>query len=485
VTRLGKSAAFVVFVIFLASAAFAQVMMPPRGAPFVEESLKSEDRVPRTAEVARIIDEIEAHEAVILAGAEAGFEVTWKDPPQFFSGGKWARSGSRGLLDYRHSIKFKDGTRTNDCHRIIAFDGVKTDFLEFYPRIENSDIVQFREGHVGGVISADLWEIDGYPCPAALLGQTLKSRARYTLAEALREAREVTLRAEPEEVDGHKCHVLDFDIMGRAVGAGGYFPTQRSASIWIDAERDYRPVRIETYSHRRGRRELSMVIGPIELKEIDGVWLPVSGLKFHFRSKHVPDEGYTMEQLQAMEPDEAQKHFHRETVPSDLPPKTITVSSWRLGEIDEGLFTIDFPEGAEVWDEFRRKRYIVGSPEADEPADPGQLGFRTDPGWEPDRLCIYIDGGEPVTARIYFFSTLIEPPFRVVSAECSLENVKVAVEEPDEGGIRNPVKVTAAPTGKPGRRYGRITVTPDPPGFGEVEVPVMICERAAREKPGE
>jgi len=133
----------------------------------------------------------------------------------------------------------------------------------------------------------------------------------------------------------------------------------------------------------------------------------------------------------------------------------------------------------------RRRRYIVGTPEADESADRGSLGFRTDPGWAPDRLRLYIDDGEGVTARVYFFSRLIEPPFKIVAAKIDLAGVTVTVEEPDEGGIRHPVKITAAPHGAPGRRYGRLRVTCEPPGFGDVSVPVMICERALPERASE
>ncbi|MHC4714866.1 MAG: LolA-like protein, partial [Planctomycetota bacterium] len=384
--------------------------------------------------------EIERNEAVILAGVSAEFEVTWRDPAEFFSGGKWACRGSRGLLDCVQSMRLDEATLVR-CRRVSAFDGAVTRFMDVYPKVEGSDIRQFREGSTGGSISGDMWDLDSHPSPAVLLGQTLKE-GRYTLAELFREAREVTLRESPEEIDGAKCHVLDFDRMTPAMSADGReVPSRGWVSVWIDPDRDYRPLRIESYIDNGGK-QLSMVIDRIELERIEGAWLPVKGVKAGFKLQDVIENGYTREQVLAMPEEEGRKHVRFELVHS-LPPKTITVKSWKFDkEVDDGLFTIDFPEGAEVWDAFRRKRYTVGGADVTEPPDLGSLGFRRDPGWAPERLLIFIDD-EPAAASVYFFSKLIEPKLKVLSATTDLEGVSVSVAQPDEGGIRHPVTVTA------------------------------------------
>ena len=296
----------------------------------------------------------------------------------------------------------------------------------------------------------------------------------------LREAMEVTVRPAPEEIDGHACRVLDFDILSSASAPSGTVPHKTWASIWIDTERSYRPLRIEHYIDNGGK-QLNMVISRVRLENVTGMWVPVSGIESFYRRNYVIEDGYTMEQLDKMPQQEALKHVRFEDVLNKDSLREISASSWRTGaEVDDALFAFEFPQGTQVWDEARYRRYTVGSPDAD--VVPGTISLSKDPTFVPERLSVFIDSTAPVTSKVYVFTRLVEPQFKLVSAACDIEGVAAAVEKPDENGLRNTVTLTAAPAGAPGRRYGLLRLRGEPDDFGEMQVHVMVREAASGER---
>jgi hypothetical protein len=164
-----------------------------------------------------------------------------------------------------------------------------------------------------------------------------------TLGEVLlRLIKKVRIRKAPEEIDGHLCVVVE------VLGVRDYVPEgiygADDLHIWIDTERDFRPLRIETYRFKeqyKGRRltgmrkELVRTFETTKLKRIEGIWFPTAG----------ECKGYTVK---------------------------IDESSIRLNErIDPEKFApIEFGPGCRVSDTFSNAFYTVG-------------GF-DDPSYEPE-----------------------------------------------------------------------------------------------------
>jgi hypothetical protein len=89
----------------------------------------------------------------------------------------------------------------------------------------------------------------------------------------------IRIRQLPENIDGHLCTVIEVPGIPYA-GAKEDAIASHDLYIWIDTQRDFRPLKFESYWERYHSdvdtfRERRGDFGTTELKEIDGIWFPV------------------------------------------------------------------------------------------------------------------------------------------------------------------------------------------------------------------
>jgi hypothetical protein len=112
------------------------------------------------------------------------------------------------------------------------------------------------------------WVGEGFRgCKGKTLGKVL-----------LRHIDKVRIRRVPEDVNGHRCVVME--VLGVSKYAPKRLDVPDELRFWIDTERDFRPLKITTYHVRyRGRsnwkKELSGTHEITKLTKVDGIWFPI------------------------------------------------------------------------------------------------------------------------------------------------------------------------------------------------------------------
>jgi hypothetical protein len=204
-----------------------------------------------------------------------------------------------------------------------------------------------------------------YMTPKALLGYSIKQHAQETFGEILSKAEHIEVRKHTEQIDGHSCFILE--AIGIKDGDCLY-----DVRTWIDTQRDYRPLKIEKfyspdYKHAdisERWRAIVKRLDNIKLKEIDGIWFPVQGDCHSFTSDWLPPEGMTKEEFKkafSHLPEEKQREKARYVIIPRVPKRRIEVDTIKINKgIDPKKFTVNFPQGCRVWDEFRQIGYVVG-----------------------------------------------------------------------------------------------------------------------------
>ncbi|MBN2183386.1 MAG: hypothetical protein JW715_15860 [Sedimentisphaerales bacterium] len=227
-------------------------------------------------------------------------------------------------------------------------------------------------GRKGGSIripnQSDFDTFNSLMTPNSLLGFDIACGTRNSFGQSLQRAQKVTLRERTEQIDGHKCSVLEaIGIMNPEFGF--------DAIVWIDIERDYRPLKVEIFYNTilGGRKyqpfeRLNRRIHDIVLKNIDGIWFPIEGKRYNLTCEEVlPPE------LEGLTEDQARQKFSEEEFEKisrkiknvavlSVPPRKalLDVNSIRINKgIDPNTFVIKSPNGCEVFDEIGNKRYIV------------------------------------------------------------------------------------------------------------------------------
>jgi hypothetical protein len=166
---------------------------------------------------------------------------------------------------------------------------------------------------------------------SGLLGWQLRQDFRQSLGETLRtlitEEPRASISVTKEVVPGTSITSYRLDVLGNRVN--------RNARIWIDPSRDFRPIRIEEYRSTDPDQpwdRLMYVISDVELKQIDGIWIPISGHKKVF--------GQTIEVAITIEIDEASIRLNK-PIPLEK-------------------FSIQFPTGTRVYDGTINTFYTIG-----------------------------------------------------------------------------------------------------------------------------
>lgn len=222
-------------------------------------------------------------------------------------------------------------------------------------------------------LEPELW--NAQLTPAVLLGYGLNWWGRQSLADFLATTTDLRVSETRSVIDGHSCVLME------AVGLSYRSPKDNTFSydikVWIDPQRDFRPLKMEKYKHAEGDSEnaernrwkkLVRRIDNIKLEKFAGIWVPISGdrqmfrntvagpegmSKEEFREKYV-DQGYTEDDLFKM-------GILREVNEPSSAKRRIEISNVKMNEgIDPQAFAIQFPPGCAVWDDFTQMGYTVG-----------------------------------------------------------------------------------------------------------------------------
>jgi hypothetical protein len=277
-----------------------------------------------------------------------------------------------------------------------VFDGEKFYSLGEKTNFWNGQVI--KKGWAGS-IGPDR-DIFGFFKPTRLLGYEIVkkrpvNRTTVTLGELLRSAQQVSLRVDLEEIDGHLCIVAEaigakhVTWVGNASGVR-YEDCTKDVRVWIDTQRDFRPLRIETYTgdqdplQAMGRIDqwqvLNGVIENTKLEKIDGIWFPTDGITTGFSPEMVlPRDKITEVELKRLSPDQRRELVRFTYKPSSPGPRRMRVYKDTV-QINKGIdpkkFRIEFPEGCEVWDDFRKAKFIIGqngedpnAPDSNSPSD--------------------------------------------------------------------------------------------------------------------
>jgi hypothetical protein len=234
--------------------------------------------------------------------------------------GKWCRQGAGEFLD--EFTTFRDG---NTYGQLSAYDGQMVRHLS-----------RQSDGSIQGTFRKHCDpEVFTIPdTPRRLLGWSLDTSRNCRLGELLSDKSVIEKRAEPAQLAGGECILLEVRL-----SPGG------NEKIWVDPQRDYRPVRIETYvdsvkpwfEPRWIKRRLNLwSTTDIELQEIGGVWFPVAGNIQHYPRPRL----FALRKprpVRRMEVTEI-------TLNRDIPPEQ---------------FTVRYPEGCLVYDGIEQDRFVA------------------------------------------------------------------------------------------------------------------------------
>ena len=220
----------------------------------------------------------------------------------------------------------------------------------------------------GGVYGFTPTTFSVYGTPKTLLGYSIKQKSQETFGQILSKTERTTIKEEMEEANGHLCHVIE--AIGVQDGKNIF-----DIRAWIDAKRNFRPLKIEKFKrsevHDRWQL-LSQRIDNIELKEIDGIWFPVQGERQYFRTRYLPPENMTESEFEkafSHLPIEEQRKKQRLITTPRHPKRKIEVDVNTI-KINQGItpemFTVKFPIGCRVWDDFLQIGYKIKVPQLDE-----------------------------------------------------------------------------------------------------------------------
>jgi hypothetical protein len=197
--------------------------------------------------------------------------------------------------------------------------------------------------------------------PNILLGSCARGNGRSLLGEILSQSAQVTIRSDREVIGGQSCYVIE------ALETDKYPGITYNTRAWIDPQRGFRPVKVETYENRIEGDPWAILRQRVEvtrMEEIGGMWVPLEGI----RSYYVLEPGSDAASRPAGAEDLPIKEKLRLGILSlrESPPRTKLVvgrDSMKLNnEIPASSFVIEFPRGTRVWDAIVGIGYQVGDP---------------------------------------------------------------------------------------------------------------------------
>lgn len=195
-----------------------------------------------------------------------------------------------------------------------------------------------------------------------LLGFDAKELSRLSLGQAIAQAESVSVKEQVEFIDGRPCYVIEAINLETDPSVHWAYDVR----AWIDYQRAYRPLKFEKYRSIPGKNRFKVVsrrVDNIKLEQINGIWLPIEGTRTTFSTNDIhPPKGMTAARFGALPSEQRlQLGVFKLTPMGPMRRLEIDVESIRLNKgISPEAFTIAFPKGCEVYDEFAGNRYIVG-----------------------------------------------------------------------------------------------------------------------------
>ena len=312
-------------------------------------------------DVRQLIQEIARNEE-ILQNMTVKFDVTnLPENTKFVEDAQWGFSNGREFMSAVFHVTDSQTGESYEKPLTVTFDGEKM-------RLFTIDPIHHEPS--GRISSLEPDSFTGQPTPNTLLGHDVNGSGRLSMAEGLRDAREVSVRPQKEVIDGHECYVIE------AIDIDKANPGRRAdVLLWIDPERDYRLLRMEKYKNLTVEKypslpeevfrwkQLQRRVDKVKLQQIEGVWIPVEGERTSFYTIEKPKRGLTEDDVLRMPPEQAVRNIEWEPEPM-APARLIKLdpASVSFGkEIPADKFSIEWPLGTLLWDDFAQIGFTVGT----------------------------------------------------------------------------------------------------------------------------
>ena len=313
---------------------------------------KSADVVSALIESERKIRDVQAHfSAVHLEKEFLSYEYDW--------GNQGGKEFMRGRENYTQTMNPDDTKVYNRVDTETAFDGEKTYFWRH-------DLAHKELGRPSrGAVSPLEGSVFKYVLtPNVLMGFSIHEKGRLSCGEAIAQADSYSVCDQLEIIDGHPCYVVEVRGVERDPEVSDLV---WDARVWLDSERDLRPLKVESYyGGVEGKNKFAILhkrIDAIKLKKINGIWFPVEGVGWNFAIESVePPSGISREEFSAL-PTAEQRRLGTFKIMKEPYTRKVEVDPNSI-KINDGLeaekFTVKFPLGCRVYDEFTQTSYVVG-----------------------------------------------------------------------------------------------------------------------------
>lgn len=209
----------------------------------------------------------------------------------------------------------------------------------------------------GGIASFDPAIFNSCLTPNTLLGYSIKHDGHETLGEVLSKAENVAVRPGIEKINESNCYVIE--VQGIVIHELSY-----DLLVWIDPERNYRPCKIEKFrdfGKTKKWQAMTECVKVDDFSKINDIWIPVSGTRELFTARIACPKSMKLKEFQSLSESEqnsmgivSTKSRGIQGVKADI--KSIEVNAG----IPDGKFSVEFPQGCGVWDEFTNLAYTVG-----------------------------------------------------------------------------------------------------------------------------
>ncbi|MHC4552097.1 MAG: hypothetical protein ACYSUT_04935 [Planctomycetota bacterium] len=230
-----------------------------------------------------------------------------------------------------------------------AFDGKVLTVL----RQNKNDPRPFR----GGISSFDPAIFNSSLTPNTLLGYSIKHDGHETLGEVLSKAESIAVCDRFEEIHNSNCYVIE--VQGIKIHERRY-----DLLVWIDPERDYRPCKIEKYKDFGRAKKWQVITERVkvdDLMKIKDIWVPVSGTRELFMSRITCPESMSLKEFQYLPESEQNSRGIVSTKSRGIQGIRADIESIEVNAgISDEKFSVEFPQGCGVWDEFTNLAYTVG-----------------------------------------------------------------------------------------------------------------------------
>ncbi len=283
---------------------------------------------------------------------------------------RWHKGPGGSIVDYKWTYKNGMERRETSNNNNSSWNEEEKDYSAWPIEILSYDSQKqyaFTSTHDksiqrGGVYGLNLIPFEASLMPRVLLGYSLLD----SLSDRLKKAESIKCLEQADVIQGRICSIIEATDILIEKGCIQHY------KVWIDQERDYRPLKIEIYRKTDPKNpwdSLSRSISNIELQQIDGIWFPISGDIQYFQEAFTLKDGRDVETLPEKEIDKIFGHLNEEQANEMMqkhniprgPVQHIEISGVVLNQgLTEEDFKIVFPVGCTVWDDFVQHGYKVG-----------------------------------------------------------------------------------------------------------------------------